>query len=102
MIKPLLPWYFMSACRLLIESIGIWIRGEFVSGIYSLGFDWVENSVFILNYFRSAATNISHIRSEHGMRDTNGSGLERNLLFGDPGGGPGLREGALPLSYSLE
>jgi hypothetical protein len=58
--------------------------------------------VFILNYFRSAATNISHIRSEHGMRDTNGSGLERNLLFGDPGGGPGLREGALPLSYSLE
>jgi predicted DNA-binding ribbon-helix-helix protein len=58
--------------------------------------------VFILNYFRSAATDISHIRFGYDMRDTNDSGLERNRLFGDAGRGPGLREEALPPSYSLE
>lgn len=62
--------------------------------------------VFILSYFRSAATDIGHIRSGHGMRDANGRGRERNRLFedsgDDSGGGSGLREGAVAPSYSPE
>ena len=62
--------------------------------------------VFILSYFRSAATDIGHIRSGHGMRDANGRGQEprRRRLSGEPGEGsggnsdrgPGLREAAIP------
>lgn len=52
--------------------------------------------VFILSYFRTAATDIGHIRSGHGMRETNGSGPERNRLLGDSGGDSGLREEIIP------
>lgn len=52
--------------------------------------------VFILSYFRTAATDIGHIRSGHGMRETNGPGRDRNRLVedfgGDSSGNPGPRE----------
>jgi predicted DNA-binding ribbon-helix-helix protein len=53
--------------------------------------------VFILSYFRSAATDIGHIRSGHELRDITNSEPERGRFLRNSGGDSGGNSGGIPV-----